>query len=121
ISFVACSHLYHPAPPLPLPSFPTRRSSDLDHLVVARARPQGADETRQGLIAGAFKYAGQHSLFGIQKTRWILRIQGLLNLLKLFFQLFNAHALGSSEEHTSELQSRFDLVCRLLLAKKNSQ
>src|SRR5207249_8004347 len=25
-----------------------------------------------------------------------------------------------SEEHTSELQSRFDLVCRLLLAKKNT-
>src|SRR5699024_11739878 len=24
-----------------------------------------------------------------------------------------------SEEHTSELQSRFDLVCRLLLVKKN--
>src|SRR5207249_12171670 len=28
-----------------------------------------------------------------------------------------AHA--RSEEHTSELQSRFDLVCRLLLEKKN--
>src|SRR2546428_8246537 len=27
--------------------------------------------------------------------------------------------LGRSEEHTSELQSRSDLVCRLLLAKKN--
>src|SRR5699024_12126821 len=26
-----------------------------------------------------------------------------------------------SEEHTSELQSRFDLVCRLLLEKKNNQ
>src|SRR5699024_5701680 len=26
-----------------------------------------------------------------------------------------------SEEHTSELQSRFDLVCRLLLEKKNSR
>src|SRR5699024_12445447 len=25
-----------------------------------------------------------------------------------------------SEEHTSELQSRFDLVCRLLLEKKNT-
>src|SRR5699024_11650001 len=25
-----------------------------------------------------------------------------------------------SEEHTSELQSRFDLVCRLLLEKKNN-
>src|SRR5438067_10792388 len=29
-----------------------------------------------------------------------------------------AHA--RSEEHTSELQSRFDLVCRLLLEKKKS-
>src|SRR5699024_11839819 len=26
-----------------------------------------------------------------------------------------------SEEHTSELQSRFDLVCRLLLEKKNAR
>src|SRR5699024_11687798 len=26
-----------------------------------------------------------------------------------------------SEEHTSELQSRFDLVCRLLLDKKNAK
>src|SRR5699024_12000339 len=29
-------------------------------------------------------------------------------------------AEGRSEEHTSELQSRFDLVCRLLLEKKKS-
>src|SRR5699024_12735119 len=29
--------------------------------------------------------------------------------------------LSRSEEHTSELQSRFDLVCRLLLEKKNQQ
>src|SRR5699024_8234723 len=28
--------------------------------------------------------------------------------------------LFRSEEHTSELQSRFDLVCRLLLEKKNN-
>src|SRR5207249_7222582 len=27
---------------------------------------------------------------------------------------------GRSEEHTSELQSRFDLVCRLLLEKKTT-
>src|SRR5437868_7329344 len=27
--------------------------------------------------------------------------------------------VARSEEHTSELQSRFDLVCRLLLEKKN--
>src|SRR5699024_11941780 len=28
---------------------------------------------------------------------------------------------GRSEEHTSELQSRFDLVCRLLLEKKKQK
>src|SRR5437868_8059580 len=30
----------------------------------------------------------------------------------------NSRGLLRSEEHTSELQSRFDLVCRLLLEKK---
>src|SRR5437868_11913639 len=32
----------------------------------------------------------------------------------------NASFFGRSEEHTSELQSRFDLVCRLLLEKKKN-
>src|SRR5438067_4664119 len=31
------------------------------------------------------------------------------------------HDPQRSEEHTSELQSRFDLVCRLLLEKKNKK
>src|SRR5699024_11479080 len=30
-------------------------------------------------------------------------------------------AAGRSEEHTSELQSRFDVVCRLLLEKKTEE
>src|SRR5437868_13181906 len=30
-------------------------------------------------------------------------------------------SIGRSEEHTSELQSRFDLVCRLLLEKKKKK
>src|SRR5699024_11341664 len=33
-------------------------------------------------------------------------------------ELLFATVLTRSEEHTSELQSRFDLVCRLLLEKK---
>src|SRR5207249_11320489 len=32
-----------------------------------------------------------------------------------------ARAVVRSEEHTSELQSRFDLVCRLLLEKKKKE
>src|SRR5699024_12008400 len=38
--------------------------------------------------------------------------------LKPFFELMSNER---SEEHTSELQSRFDLVCRLLLDKKKIQ
>src|SRR5690625_5782871 len=34
---------------------------------------------------------------------------------------FPYHALDRSEEHTSELQSRGHLVCRLLLEKKNGR
>src|SRR5438067_13921254 len=33
----------------------------------------------------------------------------------------DAHEEWRSEEHTSELQSRFDLVCRLLLEKKKEK
>src|SRR3712207_6873250 len=33
----------------------------------------------------------------------------------------DGHLLGRSEEHTSELQSRQYLVCRLLLEKKKTQ
>src|SRR5437868_8008983 len=40
-------------------------------------------------------------------------------LSRLFQHRFNkGSGLERSEEHTSELQSRFDLVCRLLLEKK---
>src|SRR5699024_12339562 len=42
--------------------------------------------------------------------------QGVGDLAVLHEQL--EPDLGRSEEHTSELQSRFDLVCRLLLEKK---
>src|SRR2546430_3229580 len=34
---------------------------------------------------------------------------------------FEAHAHARSEEHTSELQSQSNLVCRLLLEKKKNQ
>src|SRR5699024_12275462 len=37
------------------------------------------------------------------------------------FNSFTFVSWNRSEEHTSELQSRFDLVCRLLLEKKKKQ
>src|SRR5699024_11294863 len=36
----------------------------------------------------------------------------------MIFSAFSSKPPIRSEEHTSELQSRFDLVCRLLLEKK---
>src|SRR2546421_1158853 len=49
-------------------------------------------------------------LFGLGASAARTRIAELLELLELS---------DRSEEHTSELQSRSDLVCRLLLEKKN--
>src|SRR2546429_6762082 len=40
------------------------------------------------------------------------------HMARVLQELF--HVDGRSEEHTSELQSRLHLVCRLLLEKKNS-
>src|SRR5699024_12559398 len=39
------------------------------------------------------------------------------NAIKVVVGIYKTY--DRSEEHTSELQSRFDLVCRLLLEKKN--
>src|SRR5271167_5263427 len=48
-----------------------------------------------------------------------LPISLLRSAYKPFFRGgFWDHKRSRSEEHTSELQSRFDLVCRLLLEKK---
>src|SRR5437868_7757148 len=46
-----------------------------------------------------------------------------LDRMPILIQAINALAAQHqrSEEHTSELQSRFDLVCRLLLEKKKKK
>src|SRR5699024_11447698 len=42
-----------------------------------------------------------------------------INVITHFHRKWTSHSKRTrSEEHTSELQSRFDLVCRLLLEKK---
>src|SRR5699024_12508627 len=83
-------------------SFPTRRSSDLSGYTVITAIPSA--------------YQGVSSCFivdmnGNKVHEWP-KLLGFPN--KVF-----PDGVARSEEHTSELQSRFDLVCRLLLEKKN--
>src|SRR5699024_11805755 len=44
------------------------------------------------------------------------------DFVKVMDDDFNVqNGISRSEEHTSELQSRFDLVCRLLLEKKKNK
>src|SRR5207249_10607417 len=60
----------------------------------------------------------------VAATCMLMHMTGLLLLTyAVALPMLIAFAAGGgdqrSEEHTSELQSRFDLVCRLLLEKKN--
>src|SRR5699024_12366501 len=89
--FASCCPPHHRA----LRSFPTRRSSDLRGPLrpVGQPRPRGdADLAAAGAVTA-------------------LRRGPVLTPRA-------SAAQPRSEEHTSELQSRFDLVCRLLLEKK---
>src|SRR5207253_7363479 len=80
-----------------LHSFPTRRSSDLEDPRSSRDRQRGLSR-EGGVPAGRAR-----TRCGVRLPR---RTAG------------GAPARGRSEEHTSELQSRGHLVCRLLLEKK---
>src|SRR5699024_12804627 len=77
-----------------LHSFPTRRSSDLDLRVGATGQ---CDDTFGEVV-------DPDRIPHVKHQRLSRSADG--------------GRLQRSEEHTSELQSRFDLVCRLLLEKK---
>src|SRR5207249_12234075 len=104
-SFHCSRPLRHP------PSFPTRRSSDLvgySHLLAARKRKSPMTSmTLKALL---------EVLLGMQGTFVLCNAHGSLEFKGQ--DLYLSSYEERSEEHTSELQSRFDLVCRLLLEKK---
>src|SRR5204862_8234457 len=93
-----------------LPSFPTRRSSDL--------KPGGRQVVGERLACRGVAAAGERQRQFVQARivpdqHQLLRVgcaSGANGLQQL-----------RSEEHTSELQSRRDLVCRLLLEKKKKK
>src|SRR5207248_7609693 len=88
-----------------LHSFPTRRSSDLaidpDPLLGEELRKTGG-EIGDRALGRRISQEGRVWRFGVDRGRIDDRAAGL----------------HRSEEHTSELQSPYDLVCRLLLEKK---
>src|SRR5690606_40294274 len=97
-------HLY-------LHSFPTRRSSDLQRCDLRGAAPA----LRQVLVA---LEAGQRVEEGDDVVGVLLGRHAALLADALHDRVQRLPAPARSEEHTSELQSRENLVCRLLLEKK---
>src|SRR5699024_12835197 len=95
-----------------LHSFPTRRSSDLN-LLLCFVRNDGAPQRSMAAMIGGslsnvvldyvFMFPLGMGIFGAVFATGLAPVisMGILST--------------RSEEHTSELQSRFDLVCRLLL------
>src|SRR5688572_32450869 len=82
--------------------FPYRRSSDLDRVVeVARVVRIDRDEGHLREVLANARFFGRRGAGG--------------------GRCFRDGGVGRSEEHTSELQSQSNLVCRLLLEKKNKQ
>src|SRR5690606_39307086 len=95
-----------------LPSFPTRRSSDLradapwSSVIIASPRPDRARD-----------------LDGVDAQERVARCHEhrFRSPLARHGDALRYRGLGRSEEHTSELQSRENLVCRLLLEKKKNK
>src|SRR5699024_11416138 len=67
----------------------------------------------------AFWIAYSYSLHVYDRTDMIVMAVALLifhHIFAIIYKLYNK--VWRSEEHTSELQSRFEFVCRLLLEEK---
>src|SRR5207247_9441984 len=94
------------------PSFPTRRSSDLGDALLAE---DIAQETFMKALRMMDKVDESFNFGG-----WVHTVARNLCFDELRRRQRDLRADGTtrSEEHTSELQSRVDLVCRLLLEKK---
>src|SRR5690606_42017094 len=94
----------------PLHSFPTRRSSDLDGRASSHPRAHCLCGPHCSFI---WESCGRSNDLAC-RLRKIRHTRGLLAYASW-------RCNGRSEEHTSELQSRENLVCRLLLEKKKKK
>src|SRR5207253_9521355 len=93
---------------LPLHSFPTRRSSDLAHI-------------RFCFLNSYYPRLSRWLTWLSKKKNSTAKLKSRCVLQKKYAAVSSSpHLTIRSEEHTSELQSRGHLVCRLLLEKKKN-
>src|SRR2546430_7157743 len=94
------------------------QSEDVENNNSARARTTHADERRRSLVLAAYDLIAEKG-FEDLRTRDVAARAGV-NIATLHYYFASKEDLRS-EEHTSELQSQSNLVCRLLLEKKKQQ
>src|SRR5947207_8576586 len=94
--------------PIHLLSFPTRRSSDL----------AGASATRATARTMTLRVMRASVFLACESGDVLRRRDGVVRVVPAPSR--SAQKRLRSEEHTSELQSHSDLVCRLLLEKKKN-
>src|SRR5206468_10971206 len=98
--------------PSTFPSFPPRRSSDLEVVDICEMRAEVFPPVLEpGTVVGAVS-AGAASETGLRAGTPVV-VGGADTQLGLVG--IGVVGSGRSEEHTSELQARSDIVCRLLL------
>src|SRR5207249_10926230 len=95
-----------------LHSFPTRRSSDLAFGAVW-AWGKEWDMNTHG--PRSYPRMGKTSTKGFSLIELLIVVFIILIISAIAIPSLFRSKIARSEEHTSELQSRFDLVCRLLL------
>src|SRR5207249_6028699 len=71
--------------------------------------------------AGRRDFGAEYPLVLVDPVDGSLNAKQGLPLFGVMLAVLDGPVVERSEEHTSELQSRFDLVCRLLLEKKNKK
>src|SRR5690606_41610884 len=105
------SHYARPRAPRPLHSFPTRRSSDLFTTTNSTSKPSDCPRNMTMKPPST-----------MVTCRTTTRLYGRAMTCRAVILRYSpdARKFVRSEEHTSELQSRENLVCRLLLEKKKN-
>src|SRR5690606_40614210 len=94
------------------PSFPP----PLPYTTLFRSDPQARRQQRQGATS---EYRRSAPWRHRERARGLRRLHPRLPVRRRLRQGADLQDGPRSEEHTSELQSRENLVCRLLLEKKN--
>src|SRR5699024_12802733 len=93
-------------------SFPTRRSSDL---IIDTREKKIHKHILNKFEEGFENKPSHHDMYRGKKSTYSDPVDYYIQEKGL---KVGDYTIARSEEHTSELQSRFDLVCRLLLEKK---